>query len=301
MKRLFFRLRFFALSAARGLRATPVTSAVAVATIAMTLLLGGIFALLLANMEDLLARAGADLHVTAWLEEGMTLDEQRTLMETAATLEGVEGVMLTTEKEALARFEAGVGEALGIADALGENPLPASLELTLVAERRSAGGVRAIAETLAKLPGVAEIGQGEQWVEGYARAIDLARTVGIALGAVLALATLLIVANTIRLAIYARRDEIEILSLVGAGRTFVAIPFLAEGILQGLLGGGLGGLALYALYRVALPRLESGIQLFLGFAEPRFLDPRELAVLVAAGALLGGLGSAAALVQGWRR
>jgi len=88
---------------------------------------------------------------------------------------------------------------------------------------------------------------------------------------------------------------------VGAGRTFVAIPFLAEGILQGLLGGGIAGLALYALYRLALPRLESGIQLFLGFAEPRFLDPRELAVLVAAGALLGGLGSAAALVQGWRR
>jgi hypothetical protein len=52
---------------------------------------------------------------------------------------------------------------------------------------------------------------------------------------------------------------------------------------------------------LALPRLESGIQLFLGFAEPRFLDPRELAVLAAAGALLGGLGSAAALVQGWRR
>jgi cell division transport system permease protein len=301
MKRLFFRLRFFALSAARGLRASPVTSAVAVVTIALTLLLAGIFALLLANMEDLLARAGADLHVTAWLEHGMTLEEQRTLMETAATLPGVEGVMLTTEREALARFEAGVGEALGIADALGENPLPASLELTLVDGRRSAEGVRALAQELAKLPGVAEIGQGEQWVEGYARAIDLARTVGIALGAVLALATLLIVANTIRLGIYARRDEIEILSLVGAGRTFVAIPFLAEGVLQGLLGGGVAALALYALYRLALPRFESGIQLFLGFAEPRFLDPRELAVLVAAGALLGGLGSAAALVQGWRR
>jgi cell division transport system permease protein len=301
MKRLVFRIRFFALSAARGLRASPVTSAVAVATIAMTLLLAGIFALVLANMEDLLERAGADLHVTAWLTEGLTLDEQRALMETAATLEGVEGVMLVTEREALARFEAGIGEALGIEDSLGENPLPASLELTLLPEERSAEGVRAVARRLAALPGVAEIGQGEQWVEGYARAIDLARGVGLALGVVLALATLLIVANTIRLAIYARRDEIEILSLVGAGRTFVAIPFLAEGVLQGILGGAVAALALFGIYRMALPRLASGIQLFLGFAEPRFLDARELGVLVATGALLGALGSAAALVQGWRR
>jgi cell division transport system permease protein len=301
MRRLFFRLRFFALSAARGLRTSPVTSAVAVVTIAMTLLLGGIFALLLANMQDLVERAGADLHVTAWLAEGLSIDEQRDLMEHAATLDGVEGVMLITKDEALARFEAGVGEALGIADALGENPLPASLELTLLPERRSAEGVRSVSVLLAALPGVAEIGHGEQWVEGYARAIDLARTVGLALGLVLALATLLIVANTIRLAIYARRDEIEILGLVGAGRTFVAIPFLAEGVLQGLLGGGVAAAALYALYRLALPQFASGIQLVLGFAEPRFLDPRELGVLVATGALLGALGSAAALVQGWRR
>ncbi len=301
MRRLVYRLRFFALSAARGLRASPVTSGVAVATIAVTLLLAGIFALLLANMQDLVARAGADLRVTAWLAEGLSLDEQRNLMESAATLPGVEGVMLVTKDEALARFEAGVGEALGIADSLGENPLPASLELTLVPERRSAEGVGTLARSLSALPGVAEIGQGEQWVEGYARAIDLARTVGLALGTVLALATLLVVANTIRLAIYARRDEIEILSLVGAGRVFVAIPFLAEGVLQGLLGGGVAALALFALYRLGLPSFESGIQLVLGFAEPRFLDARELAVLVATGALLGALGSAAALVQGWRR
>jgi cell division transport system permease protein len=301
MKRLLYRLAFFFRSAMRGIQVSPVTSAVAVATIAITLLLSGIFALLLGNMQDLLERFGANLHVTAYLDTELSLEEQEELLETAATIEGVEGVVLVTQDEALRRFESGVGTALGIMEALEENPLPASLELTLAPERRSAEGIGIAVESLTGLPGIAEVGAGRRWVEGYARAIDFARGVGTLLGAVLALATLLIVANTIRLAIYARRDEIEILGLVGASRSSVAVPFLLEGLVQGLAGGLLAMGLLGILYRVALPNLETGLEFLLGFAQPRFLGLRELALLLAAGTALGALGSAAALVQGWRR
>jgi cell division transport system permease protein len=301
MRRLAYRLRFFVRSALRGLAGTPVTSSVAIGTIAITLLLAGVFALLLSNMGGVLHRAGESLKVTAYLEEGLAAQQRRELMRRISGVEGVESTTLVSEAEALARFQEGVGAKLGLLDALEENPLPASLEIRLVPERRSADGVRSVAHALHGLPGIAEIGHGQRWVEGYARTLSLLRGVGLGFGALLAFATLLVVANTIRLAVYARQEEIEILTLVGAGRAFVAVPFLIEGFVQGLLGGLLAMLLLYAVYAAAMPGVEEGLELLLGYARPHFLGLRGLVALVGCGALLGSLGSATALVQGWRQ
>ena len=297
----FYRMVYFVRTAVAGLRTTPITSAVAVATIAITLLLAGIFTLVLGNMEDLLDRFGAHLQVTVYLEQGLGSGAQKELRDRAAALEGVESVALISEEAALERFEAGVGAKLGIRDALEGNPLPASLELVLSEEAQSGEGARRVAAALGSLPGVAEIGEGQQWVEGYARALRVARTTALALGVVLALATLLIVANTIRLAVYSRRDEIAIQWLVGAGRTFLAIPFLLEGVLQGLLGGALALGLLLLLYSLVLPGQAEGLEFVLGYTRPRFLSGGELVALLTAGTFLGGLGSASALAQGWQR
>ncbi|MEN8182910.1 MAG: ABC transporter permease [Myxococcota bacterium] len=299
--RLVYRLAFFLRSAVSGLRTSPLTSAVAVATIAITLLLAGLFVLVLGNMEDLLDRFGAHLQVTAYLEGGLSPGDQRELRRLATTVEGVEAVRLVSEQEALERFEAGVGAQLELTEVLEGNPLPASLEIGLSSGARTGEGARIVAEALRGLPGVAEIGHGQQWVEGYARALGAARTAALALGVVLVLATLLIVANTIRLAVYARHDEIEIQWLVGAGRTFIAIPFLVEGLLQGLLGAAIALGMLLLLYGLVLPGQTDGLEFVLGYTRPRFLTGPELTSLLFAGALLGGLGSASALVQGWRR
>jgi cell division transport system permease protein len=290
--RSVYRMIYFLRTAVAGLRTTAVTSAVAVATIAITLLLAGIFTLVLGNMQDLLDRFGAHLQVTVYLEQGLDAAAQRELRDRAAALEGVESVEWISEKAALERFEAGVGAKLGIRDALEGNPLPASLELGLSKDVQSGEGAHKVAEALGSLPGVAEIGHGQQWIEGYARALRVARTTGLALGVVLALATLLIVANTIRLAIQ---------WLVGAGRAFIAIPFLLEGFLQGLLGGALALGLLLLLYSLVLPGQADGLEFVLGYARPRFLSGGELAALLTAGTFLGGLGSASALAQGWQR
>jgi cell division transport system permease protein len=110
-----------------------------------------------------------------------------------------------------------------------------------------------------------------------------------------------IVTNTIRLGVYARRDEIEILMLVGATRTFVAIPFLLEGLVQGTLGGLLALALLLGAFSAFAGSLQGAATFLLGHAEPVFLDGGASAALVAAGAGLGVIGSAAALIQGLRR
>jgi len=293
-------LLYFGRTALRGLRTSPVTSLVGVGTIGVSLLLVGAFALLVQNMQQLLGQVGDDLHVTAYLEPGVEPEARRELAALVTTVEGVEDVRVVSEEEALERFRAGVGRGAALLEGLSENPLPASLEITLVAARRSAEGMAMVVESLAGLEGIADLSSGQDWVEGYLRALALVRGVGIGLGVILALATLLIVANTIRLAIFSRRDELEILSLVGASRSFVNTPFLLEGVLEGAAGGALALCFLYLLFRLVLPGFEFGLEFLLGGVAPRFFSPGEGLALVAGGASLGLFGSAAALGGGWR-
>ncbi len=301
MRWLGARLRYFLRTALHGLRASPMTSAVAVATIGVTLLLVGAFVLLVSNMERLLDRFGEDILVSAYLEVGLPGEEQRALVERVESAPGVESVRLVTEEEAVQRFRQGSAGQASLLEGLDENPLPASLEITLVPESRSTEGVGILVAALDGLRGIDEFGYGTEWVEGYARAMALIRGIGVGIGVVLALATLLIVSNTIRLAVYARREEIEILRLVGAGRSFVSIPFLVEGFIQGTLGGVVAIALLYGFFRILLPGIEGGLEILLGFATPTFVGADGVLGLIGAGAALGTLGSGLALVEGSQR
>jgi len=276
-----------------------VTSGIAVVTIGVTLVLAGGFALLLRNMEELLDHFGDDLRVTAYLESEVSGEALRALKDRVLAIPGVEDVESLSQDEALERFRASVGSGSALLDGLDINPLPASLEISLSDDRRSAEGMEAVANVIEGLAGVESLSSGRDWVEGYLRAVALVRSVGVGLGIILALATLLIVSNTIRLGIFARRDELEILSLVGASRPFVQMPFLLEGVIQGAVGGAIALGLLYALFRFALPGFEFGLELLVGTA-PRFFSSGEALILVAGGAGLGLFGSAAALSGGWR-
>ncbi len=300
MRRVLVQLNYFVRTSLRGLRSSPVTSAAAVATIGVSLVLVGTFALLLWNMEGLLNRFGDALFVTAYLEDGLPVEDRKALVELVATVEGVERVRVVSQREALERFQASVGRGSALLEGLAENPLPASLEITLLAERRSTEGLRVVVESVDGLPGISELASGQDWVEGYLRAVALVRAGGMGLGLILALATVLIVANTIRLAVLARRDEIEILTLVGASRVFVATPFLIEGLVQGAAGGVAAVAVLLGLFRLVLPGFEFGLEFLLGGVAPRFFSVAEAAALVGGGAGLGLFGSAAALTGGWK-
>lgn len=294
MKRFAVQLLYFGRAAARGLRGSPVTTLVAVATIGVSLVLVGAFQLLVRNMEELLDEFGDDLQVTAYLEEGLTPATRSDLEALILTVEGVGGVRMVSKAEALARFRAGVGAGAALLEGLEDNPLPASLEIDLVEQWRSPEGLEMVAESIHGLSGIADLASGQDWVVGYLRAIAVVRGVGIGLGIILGVATLLIVTNTIRLAVLSRRDELDILWLVGGSRAFMNTPFLVEGFLQGTAGGILAVALLYAIFLTILPGFEFGLELILG-AAPRFFTLSEAALLIAQGAGLGFVGSVAAV------
>jgi cell division transport system permease protein len=292
---------YFARTSLRGIAATPGTAIVATATITVALVLVGAFGLVVLNMQELLARVGDAVQVTAFLTDGLPDADRTALVARVGAIEGVAGARLVSETEALERFRGGVGQGFALLEGLGSNPLPASIELTLDGAYRTSADLARIAGVVASLPGVADITSGADWVEGYVRALALVRGLAIGLGVILVLATTLIVSNTIRLAVLSRRDELEILALVGASRAFVNTPFLIEGLLQGAAAGLFAWALLYALFRLVLPGFESGLELVLGGIAPRFFDAAESAWLCGGGAGLGLLGSAIAVASEARR
>ena len=297
MKAPFGWLRYAVASALRGLRSSPVTSSVAVITVAVTLLLSGAFSLVLGNMQRLVERFGEDVKLAVYLDADLEADDRETLRGRLGGLASVEAVAFVSSEEALERFQSGVGQRSGVLEGLGENPLPASFELTLAPTARNAEGLRRLGDEVAGWAGVEDVGAGAEWIEGYTRVLGIFRFGGFALGATLLVATLLIVANTIRLALYARRDEIEILRLVGAAPSFVAAPFLIEGLVQGALGGAIAWLILLGMFYALKPLLAAGLTFLLGYIEPVFLGGPALIAIVLGGAAVGFAGALLAVAQ----
>lgn len=298
MNRVLVLIGIALTNAVRGIRQVSTTALLAVLTIAVVLVLIGSAALLVENMSGLLDEFGDALQVTAYLEDDLPESELAALAERVAAAPGVDRVAVVTREEALERFERIAGGA-ELLVGLEENPLPASLEIQLQPEARTADALAVLETALDGLPGIDELAHGQEWIEGYARAVSLVGAVATGIALVLGGAALLIVANTIRLAFYARRDELDILALVGASRTFVRVPFLLEGTVQGLAGGLLALLVVWGAYELVLPQVRSGLELLVGRAELHFFSGTQAAGLVGAGAGLGLLGAITALA-GWR-
>jgi cell division transport system permease protein len=155
--------------------------------------------------------------------------------------------------------------------------------------------VRALAARLGGLPGAAEVADGAVWLARLETLLARGRVVGLLVLALVAVATAILVSNTLRLAVYARRDEIEIMKLVGATDGYVGAPILLEGILQGLAGAGLAVAALGGAAWVLVPRLRDVLPIASRLTPADVLPGRLVAALLLGGTALGLLASALSL------
>jgi cell division transport system permease protein len=150
-------------------------------------------------------------------------------------------------------------------------------------------------ERLGRNQAFGELHYAREWLERFEAFLLLLRTVGAALGGFLALAALVIVTNTIKLTLYARQDELEAMTMVGATALFIKLPYLIEGALQGLCGGLLALLVSFVAYRTMLRESLGSLLLLTGIDAIHFLPPVWQVLVVAAGVLVGLLGSLLAL------
>ncbi|NJC87893.1 MAG: ABC transporter permease [Desulfuromonas sp.] len=287
------QLVYFLRRALRNMLYSPVLSAASIFTVGVALALLAFFAIAVLNVQRLTANWAAELAVVAYLEQppdGTVLN--RWLNEIRAYPEVAE-VTYVSRQEAYQRFKKRLGNDADLLEGLGADVLPASLEIRLRPEQRE--NTAAVVERLSRNKALGELHYGQEWLERFEAFLLLLRTIGAALGGFLVLAALVIVANTIKLTLYARQDELEAMTMVGATALFIKLPYLIEGALQGLFGGIVALLVSFVAFRVVLRESLGNILLLTGIDTIQFLPLAWQGLLVAAGALVGLLGSLLAL------
>jgi cell division transport system permease protein len=274
----------------------PDVTVTGISTIFAAMLVVGTFAAALGGGERLLATWAGEVRLSVYLAPGADLEQARAAAAALAPGRTVEAVPAAL---ALQRLAASLGEQAGILEGVGPEALPDAVEVA--APGITLEGARALAGRLRQVPGAAEVDFGTAWLERLEALLGRVRVAGLALLALLALGTAVLVSNTLRLGVYARREEIEIMKLVGATDAFVGAPFVVEGLLQGLLGGLLAAAALLGLHAALAPRLAGTLLLPAPLARADLLPWPLLGGLVAGGALIGLAASTLALVRFLRR
>jgi cell division transport system permease protein len=271
----------------------PFLSLVTLSTIAISMLILGLFSLIYLNVQQSLHQLGGELQITAYLQETISPEQAKVLRSKVADWPEVEEITYISKEQALARFRSQLREYAGILEGLKENPLPASLELTLMPQYGRSGNIKELSTRLGRLIGVAEVQYGRKWMAKLRVFVEVMKLVGITVGGLVLIATIFVISNTIRLTFYSRREELEIMRLVGATDFFIKAPFLIEGLLHGL-GGALlaaGGLSLLMLFLFSHLDLPLRLAVMAGSLPTGQL----VAGFLGLGLLLGVLGSMVSL------
>jgi cell division transport system permease protein len=284
-------LKYFLNEATESLLRSWRSASLAVLTIAAGLFVLGFFLMVNSNLQRVVGRWSEAAELSVYLKDDATTEQVQALEAMIAQSGLTDERRYLSKADALKRFNEDFPDLAGTAEKLERNPLPASVEVRLSARARGATAeVDKMAAELATKPGVADVRYDRRWLSRLGSAVRFVRTIGLVIVALLAIAAALTVANVVRLAAYARRDEIEIMQLVGAPFAFIRGPFVAEGILQGGIGAILAIALLGAIYLAGRAWYGALALEGLGLTTLTFLPFSGLLALVAGGMLLGCVG-----------
>ncbi len=266
-------------------------------TIAVALFVLGGFLLVTTNLDQLARQWSAAAEMSVYLKDDVTAAERSAIEQRLAPGPTVASREFVSKSDALARFRRTFSDLSAAIEGLGDNPLPASYEVQVRNEGGEGTKVDALAAEVRRMPGVADLRYDRRWLDRLLAAVTIIRGIGLILGAVLTIAAALTVANVVRLALYARRDEIDIMQLVGAPSSYVRGPFVMEGVLQGGVGALVALAALGAGFAVLRARYLVPLASMVNLTSVRFLPVEVCVLLVLGGMLVGCVGG---LVAAWK-
>ncbi len=274
-------LRYFFSEAATSLMRGPVASALAILTIASGMFVLGVFLVVNANFQRVVDRWSRSAELSVYLHDDVT-PEQLTAIDAITGSSGLAARREYVSKEqALARFKTDFPDLAGTAGTLENNPFPASFDVQLKPDlRESTTAVDGLVSALTTMAGVADVRYDREWLSRLNTLVRTGRIGATGIVLLLAVAAAMTVGNVVRLTAAARRDEIEIMQLVGAPFAYVRGPFVAEGILQ----GGIGAIVALIALTIAFYFVRTK------FTALTFLALPMAVILLLSGILLGCLG-----------
>lgn len=262
---------------------------VSIGTIAIAFLTLGGFLLVSVNVQRALDRWLEAAELSVYLLDHASEQDRVAIEQFLQAQPGVASIEYVSKERALERFREDFPELSDVTDGVGHNPFPSALEVRLRSESAGDAAADDLARDLAARPGVADVRYDRRWL---ARLVGLVTTARFAAGlaaAILMLGAAFTVAAVVRLSLYARRDELEIMELVGAPFTYIRGPAIVEGLLLGGIGAAVALAAIAVLYFMLAGTVGPNLSGFADTGPVRFLGPLELAVI-----LLGGVGVGAA-------
>lgn len=271
-------LEFFVVEAFRSFRRSALLTTVAVGTITVALVLFGMFLLLILNLGNMVGSVSTMMDISVYVERDLSLEEAGALQVELTKVPGVEKVDYISRSEAWKKFKEDYGTQLNLDEIVNDNPLPH----TFAVKVHSPEILPDVAKRISQVQGVDEVRYSGSLINQIKTLMDAVRIGGSSLVVLIALATLFIVVNTIRLTVLARETDIYIMKLVGATNTFVKWPFIIEGIIIGIIGSIFSFLILKFSYDAVISRVSMAMPFL-----PVVTDTRLLAVIYGA-TILGG-------------
>jgi cell division transport system permease protein len=266
-------------------RRAPVLTGLSSAMVGLALFVVALFALAAFNLRIALQTVEERVEVVAYLEEGTSEEEIAIARAELGRLPEVGAVRHVTKEEALARAQRDLPEFGELFGATDVNPLPASLEVELRDGLRTTEAITEVAGVARDYPFVEDVAYGREWVDKLFTIRRIAGVTTVVLGSAFGFVAALIIGAALRIAIFARKDEIYVMRLVGARNSFVRRPFLVEGAIAGLIGGALAVLLTWGTYRAVVDFLFS----------ITWMPGSWAAAVIGAGAAFGILSSAIAV------
>lgn len=289
------RFGYFVRRALINLRQNIFVNVVTIGTITLALLIVSLFLLVFVNLENAAENWSERVQVTVYFDRELTPQEQAALRTKIIAIPGAHRVSYVSRDEALKRFKSRLRGQETLLEGVRPEILPTSFEIALKRSSRETLQVEAFVSALKRVPGISEVQYGEEWVKRFNTFLNFMRLLGALLGSFLLIAVVFIVSNTIKLTIYARRDELEVMALVGGTRFFIKAPFLIEGIIQGCVGSLLAMGLLLGLYEGFLHNAGSFLTFNPTASGLSFLPLEYVGGIVFTGIALGFIGSLTSL------
>jgi len=270
-------------------------NAIAATTISITFIIFTSFLILVLNFSAFKKNWADQLHIILYLKAETPPEAVDDLTNRIRQCREIASVTLVSQEQAFMLLKEMLRGQDGLLEGIAENPLTASLEIKLKNNFQAVEHVEAFVKRFKTETYIDDIEYGQKWLERFTALFDLIKVTAFGLGGLLFLFTLFIVSNTIKLLIYNRRDEIEIMKLVGATNRFIKCPFCIEGIIQGITGASTGLLFLFVAAKLFTAKLISFLHIYIGTEHFVFLDANLTMYILLLGGALGLTGSLFAL------
>ena len=283
----FNTLEYYIKETFTSLKRNSLMTIASIFTVALSILVLGMFLVMVLNVNNIASHLENQVQITVYMKDQVSATQLQQMEKVLKSSKGVVDVTAVSKQQALAEFKKRLGDQQRLLDALGEdNPFPASFEVQVDQPER----IAKLVPQIEKMPGVETARFGQEAVKNLFRLTRILRLGGLLLIFLLAVATLFIISNTIRITVFARRREVNIMKYVGATDSFIRCPFILEGMLMGFTGALLAALALNQLYLAAQERIY-GMLAFFPLLPYWPMMGILGAGLVLVGTLIGALGS----------